>query len=179
MLFVDDDMCFEPSIILEMIKFDKPFLGAICPQKTFDFEAFGKAYVAGEGKSDKTRLLNAKSAGLRFVGKVRPEAAKDPRAMFQPATEVGTGLLMLDRSVFERLIAEDNSLKRPFNGLVGKVVYSFFERITLSDDQLPLSEDLSFNYRWRKNVGGDIWAYARAGVGHIGDMTYEGTPPLL
>jgi hypothetical protein len=176
MLFVDDDMDFHPQIVADMIAIKKPFVGALYPMRSLDLKVFGKTYAEHPELGEEERLEKAKSAASQFVGYPKVKIADNPGAAFLPASQAGTGLLLLHRTVFEQLLEKDKSLKPGVHIFTGKRLISFFQRVFVEKEDGYLSEDFSFCYRWRNVVKGEIWLHVKGGVGHTGSIRYEARP---
>ena len=132
---------------------------------------------------DVLRLMALCHAGKRVVGGAGPRKREPitfctrlvgPMVQFDPATgcvranEIGTGFLMIHRSVFEDIAKA---------GLVstydddGRTVHAFFEH-TIVGGKL-FSEDYTFAHRAAK-VGHEIWVDPSIELQHIGDKVFRG-----
>ena len=74
-------------------------------------------------------------------------------------------------AVFPDLIAEDNPDYRQL-GLSGR--YPLFFRRIIRDDNIAISEDISFCMRWIELCQGEIWANIIHDTSHIGTHEFKG-----
>lgn len=146
MLFVDADMEFGPSLIVDMVEFDKPLVGAFYVRKRTPFS---------------------------FVGDVYPGAK--PENGFIRAGCVGGGVMLIRRDCIEALLAaspelSDTNLERhAARGMLGdngcKRIIRVFDK--METETGILSEDIAFCRRYEL-IGGEIWANISYPIGHVG-----------
>ncbi len=152
LLFVDADMGWEPGLINDYIRFDKPLVGCLYARRSMKPSIVG---TAPEGHT-----------------------IDDVKHGFIPATGMGAGLMMFSREVittmlekFPELIdkvpgyAADNT-----PGLNLTRMLRVFDKIRTPD--LKLSEDMAFCWRWQQ-CGGELWANVRHSISHIGPFDYH------
>ena len=127
LMFVDADIKFNPTDVVKLLTHDKDIVGGIYPQKTLP------------PKMVVNTIDNGKREGnLIEVG------------------TIGTGFMLIKRTVFEKLIEEGAT---PYNDqmeLINNNQYDFFQ-CTIDSRGRYLTEDWSFCRRWRQ-VGGEVWA---------------------
>lgn len=169
LLFVDNDMAFEPQVIGDMLSAGQPFVGAFSPQRQFDPAEFAKAYRRAEsnGTADPVRVALAAVNG--FVGSPKRPAL----SRVVEAEQVGAGLLLLRRDVFEVLDKADQTIPDVLHPRTGRSIRGYFERVYLEDKRAFLSEDDSFCYRWRRRANARIFAFAGRGITRYGDFAYR------
>lgn len=143
LLFVDDDIAFQPADALDLLYGELPADCAI---------AGGLYGVKGE-----RRLC-----GVGFVG----EIVLGQRG-FYPATHLGAGFLLITRRAFELLqdlpaVTENDLQYRPY---FCPAVYPFMGR------QALLGEDYAFCEELRKR-GGQIYLATGPRLGHVGEWTW-------
>jgi len=168
-LFVDDDMGFEPQVIGDMLAVDRPFVGAFCPKRSLDLERFADAFGKAErsGRDDPLRVALARAAD--FVGRpVKPTAAQ-----IVVAEQVGAGILLLRRDVFETLDKLDLTIPTITHPGSGSPIKGYFDRVYLKDRGGYLSEDHSFCFRWRNKAKQPLFAYSGCGITHNGVFPYK------
>lgn len=118
-LFVDDDMGFEPNLVFRLIAADHDFCA-----------------IPGVRKQDKLSLcVNLPAGGQEF----------HPITHFVKANEVGFAFVMLKRGTVERMAAAHPELK--YNAAPGNDEWALF--FDMIDGGERFSEDLSFCRRWR------------------------------
>ncbi len=122
LMFVDADIQFNPRDIVKLIQHDKDIVGGIYPQKTLPPKMVVNTLNNGEQQGD-----------LIEVG------------------TLGTGFMMIKRSVFEKMIEEGAT---PYVDAIGLSPeenlnqYDFFQ-CTIDSKGRYLTEDWSFCRRWR------------------------------
>lgn len=168
-LFIDDDMGFEPQVIGDMLAVERPFVGVFCPKRTLDLDRFGKAYSAAAGTGSKDPLHAALAQSADFVG--RPLRPTDARIVV--AEQVGAGILLLRRDVFETLDRVDDTIPTVPGPTDGRPIKAYFDRVYLKKRGGYLSEDHSFCYRWRTKAKGKVFAFAGRGITHHGSFPFQ------
>lgn len=148
LLFVDDDMGFPPELILDMLTFNEPVVGAIYPKRTSPRIWCGSGIEAAEY-----------------------------RAGFIEVDGVGGGVLLIRRDavtkmldVFPDLIGEYMVLE-DLKVTGAKRTFRFFDAILTPDGKA--GEDISFCRRWRE-AGGVVWASTAYTIDHVGPWRFSG-----
>ena len=142
LMFVDADIKFNPTDVVKLLTHDKDIVGGIYPQKTLP------------PKMVVNTIDNGKREGnLIEVG------------------TIGTGFMLIKRTVFEKLIEEGAT---PYNDqmeLINNNQYDFFQ-CTIDSRGRYLTEDWSFCRRWRQ-VGGEVWADLDVALEHVGYFRFQ------
>ena len=142
LMFVDADIKFNPTDVMKLLTHDKDIVGGIYPQKTLP------------PKMVVNTIDNGKREGnLIEVG------------------TIGTGFMLIKRTVFEKLIEEGAT---PYNDqmeLINNNQYDFFQ-CTIDSRGRYLTEDWSFCRRWRQ-VGGEVWADLDIALEHVGYFRFQ------
>jgi hypothetical protein len=142
LMFVDADIKFNPTDVVRLLTHDKDIVGGIYPQKTLP------------PKMVVNTIDNGKREGnLIEVG------------------TIGTGFMLIKRTVFEKLIEEGAT---PYNDqmeLINNNQYDFFQ-CTIDSRGRYLTEDWSFCRRWRQ-VGGEVWADLDIALEHVGYFRFQ------
>lgn len=157
LLFVDADMDFDSNLIVEMIKFGQPVVGALYPARVLP---------------------------LKFVGKAaHPHPADSVVNGFIKVGGVGAGIMLIERDCITKMLAADPALsseKRTAGQTVrtlmdqmglNRIIHGFDQLIV---DDVKMSEDLSFCRRWQTTCGGEIWANIVYEIGHTGAFRFAG-----
>jgi len=145
LMFVDADIQFNPQDIVKLINHDKDIVGGIYPQKTLPPKMVVNTLNNGEHEGD-----------LIEVG------------------TLGTGFMLIKRSVFEKMIEEGAT---PYVDAIGLSPeenanqYDFFQ-CTIDSKGRYLTEDWSFCRRWRQ-LGGKIWADTTIALAHVGYYRFQ------
>ena len=142
LMFVDADIKFNPTDVVKLLTHDKDIVGGIYPQKTLP------------PKMVVNTIDNGKREGnLIEVG------------------TIGTGFMLIKRTVFEKLIEEGAT---PYNDqmeLINNNQYDFFQ-CTIDSRGRYLTEDWRFCRRWRQ-VGGEVWADLDIALEHVGYFRFQ------
>jgi hypothetical protein len=168
LLFLDADMGFDPQLVVDMVEFNKPVVGAIYPKRQLDLERVTSAAAAG------MPAKRAIAKGQDFIIRGKPRGARNGFVMVDG---VGAGVLLLQRACVDTFIqkmpelVDGNAGKTsPLAKGLGRLIRTF-EFLTI--DGARLSEDYSFCHRWRQ-CGGEIWANTAYEMTHIGLFRFKG-----
>lgn len=152
-LQIDSDMGFPPEMILDMIMFDEPLVGAIYPQ----------------------RRLPVSWAGS---GTGQPESER--RGNFMHVEGVGMGVTLIRRDLVTKMVQEMPELidtridLHPACGIMKGAgtnrIIRAFEKLDLPERGL-VSEDLSFCIRAGR-LGYKCWAAIGYKISHVGDFDF-------
>jgi len=148
LLFVDDDMGFPPELVLDMLTFNEPVVGAIYPKRSISRIWCGSGVEAGE---------------------YRPG--------FIEVEGVGAGVLLIQREAISRMTERYPELIGDYMtidemAVIGaKRTLKFFDCIEMPTGKV--SEDISFCRRWRA-IGGSVWANVAYEIQHTGPYTFSG-----
>lgn len=171
MLMLDADQGVRPETVVRMVEQGGPVVGAFYPRRIFDWSA------VRAGEADMTR---ARLQATPFVGVL--EGASGTFEMtdgFARAKFVGTGVLLLRRSAFERLQAacpelNGRGFKTETSFPADAPNWGFFNVAVDSATGQVLGEDYAFCQRYRE-AGGEIWADVVSKVVHVGRHVFEGS----
>jgi hypothetical protein len=160
-----------PDTIGRMIDLDQPVVGAFYPKRTFDWDAV---------KLPVRDMSQALRQAARFVGQLLTDDNGRAEIIggFGRAAYVGTGVLLVRRDAFHRLMERYPDLQgsclhvEAWPELAPNGGWGFFNPMN-NDAGAPLAEDISFSLRWRR-MGGEIWAEVTSPIAHIGHWTFEG-----
>jgi hypothetical protein len=167
LLFIDADHGWNADDVVRMIDSGKDVIGAIYPMKGINWE--NVRYAAIAGKQDLAAYSGHFAANL-----LEAEQSFDVESPFK-VKDIGTGMLFIQRSVFEKLKPHCGTYK---HNSVGELGISFGEEIseyffTKIEDDVLLSEDYAFCHMWRDH-GGDVWAAPWVTITHSGDYVFSG-----
>jgi hypothetical protein len=161
LLFIDADISFTPFQIIQMMLHEKEVIGGLYPKKTLPID-----YV-----------VNVDPIAVDAEGKIKNKDG------LIPVTRMGTGMMMIDRSVFEKLMVAFPTLQ--FNNNIGqppeinKYMYAFFDCwITTDKTREYVSEDWAFCQLVR-SIGIEIWMDQSIRCDHTGTFTYPAFPDAL
>jgi serine/threonine protein kinase len=152
-----------------MIMANKDVIGGAYPKKEINWQRVHE--MARRGAPAETLA----SIGSNYVFNIIGENKEVPINEPVEVTEVGTGLMLIKRSVLEKMrdhyndwyIADDNINAK-------KKVYRFFDTQVVNNRYL--SEDYMFSHRWRE-MGGKIYLASWTRTHHSGSYSYVGDIP--
>lgn len=147
MLFVDADMQFEPNLVVDMIKADKPLIGCLYPKKRLPITWVGSALKEPAEPEGNLLELEGIGCGVMLIRRDCVQSMIDQNLVDIQADKEKTGLLHMVDSPFDRIIHA-------------------FDKV-IDEDGRHLSEDFSFCWRHRK-AGGKVYAAIDHAVCHIG-----------
>jgi len=178
LLFLDADLHFEPEAALELLNTPHEFIGCVYPMKSVDFDAVIKAHKAGLDnyvKAASTYVINWKidKDTLERVDERTARASVSVKEGCALVHDVGTGFLRLKRTVFEKLAPHVEDYLDDMVGTKGKKLYDFFNTFIEPETKRFLSEDYALCRRWQR-IGGEVYAFVDAELGHIGKFTHQG-----
>lgn len=153
LLMIDSDMGFQPDLILDMLLYDQPVVGALYRKRIEPTQ-----WVAsGDGNSTTTRCAN-----------------------FIKVDGVGMGVCLIKREVVTTMLEKmpelsDDKIKMLS---IRDLLAPEATRIIRAFDQImgpngKVSEDLSFCQRWR-DCGGEVWASIGHWIDHVGPHAFGG-----
>lgn len=148
-LFVDDDMGFPPQMILDMLTFGEPVVGAIYPKRTSPMVWCGSGIEAAE---------------------YRPG--------FIEVEGVGGGVLLIRRDAIDKMISAypeligDYMVLNDMKAAGGTRTLRFFDQFVVPGEG-KAGEDISFCRRWRE-IGGTVWASVAYDIQHVGPHIFSG-----
>lgn len=154
MLFVDADMQFEPKLVVDMLKADKPLVGCLYPKKRYPIEWVGSA-LKEMGKPDENGLLELAAVGCGVM-LIRRDCVTEMIHSGQAKIQTDTA---------------KTQLRHMIEGGADRIIRAFDKLI--DEDGGHLSEDFSFCYRHRKS-GGKVYATIDHTLVHIGMHQYAG-----
>ena len=153
LLFIDSDMGFSPEMVLDMLLFDEPIVGAIYPQRNLPTSWAG----SGTGETTTQR-----------------------RGNFMEVEGVGMGVTLIRRDVISTMMQKFPELVdtrialQPYAKILQSAganrLIRVFDKMTIPDRGV-VSEDLSFCIRWRQ-CGGQVWAAVGYRISHVGPYDY-------
>jgi len=148
LLFVDSDMGFSPQVVLDMLAFGEPVVGAVYPKRGYPIEW--------------------------AVSGIDP-AIREVRGEFYEVEGIGAGCFLIRRDavakmvdVFPELIGNYMVLNDMREAGATRTL-NFFNK--LQTEKGPVSEDISFCRRWR-SIGGKVWGACGHEITHVGQHPF-------
>ncbi len=153
MLFIDSDMGFDPSIVIDFLTFNEPMVGALYSRKTIPIQ------------------WAASGLGDQFA---------ERRGDFMKVAGLGMGCFLIRRDAIDIMLQKMPELidtRMQFHAakdMIPNRIIRAFDGFDNPDDQTAgrLSEDLAFCCRWRQ-CGGDVWAAMHHTIEHMGIYSYK------
>jgi hypothetical protein len=174
LLFVDSDQGFRPELVTDMLALDEPVVGTVYPARDLDFDHLWRVARQLEAPT-KLQSLASRYVLPPFVRDA--SGAVIAKKGFVRTTLAGTGVMLIQRRVFERMaelpgIMGQGAEIMQRHGYSGRLLQCF--RPIIQDNNLPLGEDLSFCRRWVEACGGEIWVSVDHEVQHVGSFNFRG-----
>jgi hypothetical protein len=186
LMFIDADITFSWISIVKLLLSGKELSGGCYPKKCFNWDKI-KHHI-GKNPSMKDDELMAKSLDYVF----NPIYHKQPRpdgkgeqviirlenGMAQ-VKDIGTGFMMIHKSVFTKMIAKYPETKYKNNvagygqSAMNDYFYTLFDCCIDPVSRVYLSEDYLFCKRWI-DIGGELWLDLNTNLNHTGLIDYKG-----
>jgi glycosyltransferase involved in cell wall biosynthesis len=171
LVFIDGDIQFNPDDILALLDEGKDVIGIPCSKKGLNWAAIIEGVRLG---CEDPAIL------MKFAGEFNFQPIKDlpQTGNVVKVAEVGTGIMMIHRRVFEKMreAFPENTYKsdNPRHFVLGKgsMVHAYFKSEIVNGRHL--SEDFYFCNKWRE-LGGDVWLLGLAETTHHGSFGFQGS----
>jgi len=153
LLFWDADIGVAPEPIFDLLDFQKPVSGIACPLRQYDDQ----------------RKLSAFNFSLG--NEYGPEWQPKHSGPFMRVPQLGTGLMLIERSVFPTMLKAIPEIRCTIRD---REAASYFDTSIhpLTNDYR--GEDYTFCDRWVVNCGGEVWCHVQAQVTHSGFHHFTG-----
>jgi hypothetical protein len=152
MLFIDDDMGWNPNDVVRLLASDKDLIGGVGCKKVMRPDT-------DPGKW----CLRMLSGAIRQddMGAIEVEA-------------FGTGFMMISRAVFARMAMVHPEWKRKGWPSLPEPARAWYYRFFFfPDDEDESGEDIEFCREWRR-LGGSVWIDPTIRLKHVGEYEYTG-----
>lgn len=153
LLFIDSDMGFAPDMVLDMMLFGEPVIGAIYPQRNLP---------------------------VSWAGSGTGEATTERRGNFMKVEGVGMGCTLIRRDAVAKMVEAFPDLidtriaMQPYGKILQGAgcnrLIRLFDKMNIPERGW-VSEDLSFCIRHRQ-LGGEVWAAIGYRISHVGPYDY-------
>lgn len=149
-MMIDDDMAWAPDLVFRMLMENVDIVGVPYRRK----------------------MVNP----VRFTARHGTELEyKENKPYMIKVEGVGTGMMLVKREVFEKLLPEAPAIQYNKDG---PLTHMFFRHDFVDDHHINgktyMSEDYNF-CRLARNAGFDVWAYADEETAHMGQVAYRGS----
>jgi len=172
LFFIDADQSFKPEDVLRMIKEDKDIIGGVVPKKRINWDTVSEATKHGV-PADKLSKFSGEFNLALLSGAEQPE---DFTKSFE-VSHIGTGMMIIKRSVFEKLKPQTKSYLFSSTGVFGinpGDTLNQYWKCEVSSSGLLMGEDVNFCNMWR-DLGGKVFAAPYAKTTHVGSYEFDGT----
>lgn len=173
MLFVDADIKFNPTDVMEMIKYDKDVSCAIYPKKEINWGSVSEAVKLGVPTSE---LQNhTASMVINLIDYKEQEVVKYGEPI--KVQSAGTGFMIIKREVFESMKSKVSKYAKRNAKLYSTdekdYEWEYFACSIQDETRILLSEDYHFCEKARE-IGYDIYAFPWIKLAHFGTYLFEG-----
>ena len=147
-------------------------IGGVVPKKIMNWESISEAVKHGV-PSDMLSKFSGEFNLALMPGQDQPE---DFTKSFE-VSHIGTGMMIIKRSVFEKLKSSAREYTYTGSGILGANPgdkMNEYWNTNISDKGTLMGEDVNFCYMWRK-LGGKVYAAPYAKTTHVGSYEFSGT----
>jgi len=183
-LFIDNDISWNPVDILKLIVCDKPLVGGVYPLKNYDWTKLSPTYVTDTLSRKNASLLkntisnedmiqhNLLYYNVNYIDKIL--SINDNLARVK---HLATGFMMIQRGMMERMMAAYPETKyvddvQFLQEHENAMAYALFDCGVREGHYF--SEDWLFCDRWSK-LGGEIYIDVSINLSHTGIEDYKGS----
>jgi hypothetical protein len=180
LMFIDADITFSWISVVKLLLSGKELSGGCYPKKCFNWDKI-KHHVS-KSPNMKDDELMAKSLDYVFNPIYHREGDKFvirlENGMAQ-VKDIGTGFMMIRKSVFTKMIAKYPETKYKNNvagygqSTMNDCFYTLFDCCIDPVSRVYLSEDYLFCKRWI-DIGGQLWLDLNTNLNHTGLIDYKG-----
>ncbi len=179
LLFIDSDIEFDFRDVITLLLLDKDIIGAPYPKKSINWTNIVAAVRQNPAiqPQDLERLVGD------YVFNVVPGTTKIRVDQPIEVMEIGTGYMLINRSVFDKMATEFPHLKyKPDHGGPhfggDRYIHAFFDTVIDPHSERYLSEDYMFCQNWRA-ITGQIWYCPWMKTTHMGTYGFKGDMPFV
>lgn len=183
LMFIDADISFQPLAFLRLLAAKRQVVGGCYPSKTINWE---RALSIVNKANGIVKPADMAARSLEYVMNIRlerregiPEPVVRIEGDFLLSECVGTGFLLIERTVFDRMIGKypEAQYTNDVEGYSGQRMsnnyWTFFDTMVEPATKRYLSEDYAFCRKWTA-CGGEIWVDLRSRLTHIGSHKFQG-----
>ena len=167
LFWIDADIRFRAEDAVKMLESDVDIIGGIYPKKEINWETVRQAAL-----EKKENLQNHTGS---FVVNLLNSESSVTVPVDQPCevSAIGTGFMLIKRSVFDELKPHTPIYVSDMNHLAGQEIHAFYLDPIDPESRRLLSEDYYFCHQWRA-IGGKVHAAPWCQLGHMGTYLFEG-----
>lgn len=174
LLFIDSDIRFDGFQVVQMLDHDKDIICGIYPKKEINWGEVKAASDRGVPVENLKHFTGAWVVNLVDYQASVTVPINEPMEIWNG----GTGMMLINRRVFEKLAKQVPSYSNNVTDLsgankVGEPIKEFFATSIEPETNILLSEDYHFCKLWR-DAGGKVYAAPWVQLGHLGSYLFEG-----
>lgn len=155
LLFIDDDMQWQPGAVFRLLASDKPLIGGVGRMRVQKPNS-DPAVWCWRPKHDQGALTQDDMGAVEALG-------------------MGAAFMLINRGVFNAMAEAHPDWKRPgaadWSPQMRALYHEFFAQTVGPDGEI--GEDYTFCNRWR-DLGGSVWVDPSIALGHVGSWTFSG-----
>lgn len=179
LLFIDSDIEFNPIDVLALLHFEKDIIGGPYSKKTINWKNVEKAFkLAAERKKQINPDVLREITG-DFVFNPVPGTKSFDTTELVEVMEIGTGFMLVERSVFDRFREEyphlrykpDHAGQKNFDG--SRYIHAYFDTVIDPESHRYLSEDYFF-CQYAREIGCKVWLCPWMETTHVGTYGFKG-----
>lgn len=180
LMFIDADITFSWVSVVKLLLTNKELSGGCYPKKCFNWDKI-KHHASKNANLTDDELM-AKSLDYVFNPIYHQEGDKVIIKLengMASVKDIGTGFMMIKRSVIKKMIAKfpDTKYRNNVAGYgqnnMNDYFYSLFDCCIDPVSKVYLSEDYLFCKRWI-DIGGELWLDLNTNLNHTGIIDYKG-----
>lgn len=167
LLFLDTDIYNFENVIMKLIEAKKDIIGACYPIKELHKLVIKKEDIYNNFESCSKFNVNL----INY-----PAEILNSKKSIIEVENIGTGLMLINRSIFMKLIKKypERKYKNNLNENANEqYLYNFFDSFIDPEKKVYLTEDYGFCYLVRK-IGNKIYAEIETTISHIGNFEFKG-----
>lgn len=185
LMFIDNDITWDPINIIKLIISDKPIIGGIYPLKKYNWNKLTKPNFVENiiNKKNNSQLKNMMDDDLLIqhslleynLNHIGTEIKINKN--LTEVKHIATGFMMIKRTVIEKMFEAFPNTKYTddvhfLKGEENNYAYALFDCGV--EEGHYMSEDWMFCNRWKK-MGGSIWVDVSINLSHTGTEDYNGS----
>jgi hypothetical protein len=172
LLFIDADQGFDANAVVKMISENVDLVGAAVPMKAINWERVRRA-----AKEDQPDLsLHSGYYNINTIKKEDLLTIKDNPQKLLEVANIGTGLLLISRKVFEdlsELVGEYKSDQLDIGDIKkGDIIKDYWQTSIDQESKRLFSEDYKFCKMWR-DLGNKVYLAPYVRVTHAGSYIFK------
>ena len=169
LLFLDTDLVFNPTSILNMIINDFQIVGLSYPKKSINWNK-------AKHMMDKNNFDINSLCDMNFNPLIDQNGNTKTLQRYIEAKDIPTGGMLINKQVFYTLMRKYPELRyiNNISGYNSQLCYDFFRVGVCPETKYYLSEDYYF-CKLLRDAGYELWIDYKSPLGHIGEYEFTGS----